>query len=137
MWCPPARRRVREQHSAPRPPRRPRRETFLDVASDQKSPFSVATAFSVRLRDRTLNVVVTEGRVALRAAEPQTQTGALPARVSQPVEVSAGQSAIVDQGVEDISTVQPAALQKAMDWQDGCGWPSISNRLGLRRRLTA
>lgn len=106
-----------------------RGETYFDVASDKQRPFSVATAkgvvtavgtaFSVRLRDRTLNVVVTEGRVALRAAEPQTQNGAVLAPVPQSVELSAGQSAIVDQGVEDVSTVQPAALQKAIDWQDG------------------
>ena len=108
-----------------------RGEAFFEVAKDEVRPFSVetekgvvtavGTAFSVHLRGEKLDVVVTEGRVALEAmssiapgADKNSATEFVQAR-----EVSAGQSAVMDRGVEEIAVVQPAALEKAMDWQDG------------------
>lgn len=113
-------------------------EAHFDVAPNKEKPFSVetskgsvtavGTAFSVHLREDKLNVVVTEGRVALRAAlgspkgasnQPtasnEPQDNALP----RAMEVSAGQSAVIDQGIEEVFVVKPAMLEKATDWQDG------------------
>ncbi len=105
-----------------------RGEAFFDVAHDENRPFSVrtpkgvvtavGTTFSVRMNDEKLNVVVTEGRVAL------APTHISPDRleqvsVPQRMEISAGQSAIVDRGVENVSMVKSDALQKTLDWQDG------------------
>lgn len=117
-----------------------RGEAYFDVAPDATKPFSVqtdkgsvtavGTAFSVRLVEKKLNVVVTEGRVALNALpeEPASRTGqgegldTSSEAVIQPLnvmEVSAGQTAVIDQGIEDISIIQPAVLAKTLDWQDG------------------
>lgn len=110
-----------------------RGEAFFDVEPDKSKPFSVntdegivtavGTAFSVHLTGGKLDVLVTEGRVALTAPpkpvfedaveQPQSIT------VPQVLEVSAGQSAVLDNGVKMIAMVKPLTLEKELDWQDG------------------
>lgn len=105
-----------------------RGEAFFDVAHDEDRPFSVrtqkgvvtavGTAFSVRMNEEKLNVVVTEGRVALAPTHvslDRLEQVPIPERM----EISAGQSAIVDRGVENVSIIKSDALQKTLDWQDG------------------
>ncbi len=117
-----------------------RGEAYFEVASDADKPFSVqtdkgsvtavGTAFSVSLIEKKLNVVVTEGRVALNSmldVHSDTNDQFMNARVSAAsappavnmMEMSAGQAAVIDQGIEDVSIIQPALLAKTLDWQDG------------------
>ncbi|GHF22316.1 sensor [Kordiimonas sediminis] len=115
-----------------------RGEAYFDVAPDKKKPFSVetskgsvtavGTAFSVKLVTEKLNVVVTEGRVALQAQTPEPTLVAETVPAGEPsqekrrassMEVTAGQTATIDQGIEEVSIIQPDALEKALDWQDG------------------
>ena len=110
-----------------------RGEAYFDVASNKNRPFSVetekgwvtaiGTAFTVRLANDELSVVVSEGRVALdvMAARHAAQgTGAPPRQPQQPViEVEAGHLATVDDGVEALSAMTPGRLNKELDWRDG------------------
>ena len=115
-------------------------EAFFDVAPDKDAPFSVrtdkgtvtavGTAFSVRVHDDKLDVIVTEGRVALASlseidraprAEEILRTGDSLAegKASPAVEVTAGQSAVIDRGVKAIAYVEPDQIETSLDWQDG------------------
>ncbi|MCF6293054.1 MAG: FecR domain-containing protein [Robiginitomaculum sp.] len=110
-----------------------RGEAFFDVASNKSKPFSVntdegtvtavGTAFSVHLTEGKLDVLVTEGRVMLFATPKQPFAGAVALRQpiipSQVLEVSAGQSAVLDNGIKMIAMVQPLVFEKETDWQDG------------------
>ncbi len=104
-------------------------EAFFDVASNPKKPFSVktvngvvtavGTAFSVKVQERDIDVLVTEGRVALAASGlgevPVDGVEEAPATI----EVSAGQSVIFAQKANRIDVVEPLALEKKVDWHDG------------------
>ena len=115
-------------------------EAFFDVAPDKDVPFSVrtqegtvtaiGTAFSVRVRDDKLDVIVTEGRVALASLseidrtteeEDSRQAGDLLTEkgASSTIEVTAGQSAVIDRGVKAIADVKPDQIETSLDWQDG------------------
>lgn len=109
-------------------------EAYFDVSPDSERPFSVetregivtvvGTAFSVRLTDEKLEITVKEGRVAVGAvpdiALPGAESPDFPSY--QPVytaEISAGQVATIDDGVESVSVIPPRALDQALDWRDG------------------
>ncbi len=105
-------------------------EAFFDVAHDPNKPFSVATdkgvvtavgtAFSVRVHDDKIDVLVTEGRVALAAV--QNNDAAAPeqsAQSAQITEISAGQSIEFSQVPKAIEIVEESAAEKTLDWQDG------------------
>ena len=107
-----------------------RGEAFFDVEHDPSKAFSVltksgvvtavGTAFSVKVSDGHIDVLVTEGRVAL-AAESIT-LGETLTRDDDSVnimEVSAGQSAVYNQKVEKLEVVPPDAIERKLDWQDG------------------
>ena len=115
-------------------------EAFFEVAPDKDAPFSVrtdkgtvtaiGTAFSVRVHNDKLDVIVTEGRVALASlsetdratlAEEILQAGEPIAegKASSPVEVTAGQSAVIDRGIKEIAYVKPEQIETSLDWQDG------------------
>ncbi|MBL4853315.1 MAG: FecR domain-containing protein [Robiginitomaculum sp.] len=108
-------------------------EAFFEVESDKSKPFSVntdkgivtaiGTAFSVRLTDNKLDVLVTEGRVTLKSTPLKPTSDILipnkPKDVLPVLEVSAGQAAVLGGGVESVSIVLPPALEKQVDWQDG------------------
>lgn len=106
-----------------------RGEALFDVAPDRKKPFSVetekgtvtavGTAFSVRVHDDGIDVLVKEGRVALAPGERSKSSGAPASRAFAPVEVSAGQSVRFAQQVESIDVVDETALDRKLDWQDG------------------
>lgn len=105
-------------------------EAFFEVASDDTKPFSVATdngvvtavgtAFSVRVHDAKIDVLVTEGRVALTAIEPELKLKADPTSIApQAIEVSAGQSVVFAQRANKIDVIPPVQLEKEVDWHDG------------------
>ena len=113
-------------------------EAYFDVAANPKKRFSVVTergkvtatgtAFSVRLNKQELGVVVTEGSVFVEPAslsgnslrtpqQGQSRQGLV--RTQRSIEVLAGQSAIVKQGVGVASVEDERALERVRDWQDG------------------
>lgn len=112
-----------------------RGEAFFDVAPNKRRPFSVhagegvvravGTAFAVRLHEAKLDVLVSEGRVALATTAPQrpdTAPGAGPDRTPDPaplVELSAGQAATFARKVDQIAHVPPAAMARRLAWRDG------------------
>ncbi|MFC3050285.1 FecR family protein [Kordiimonas pumila] len=111
-----------------------RGEAYFDVAPNKSRPFSVqtkkgtvtavGTAFSVRVSEAQLDVIVAHGRVALEETrlddKPQRRSD-FAGNQEKPsmVEVSAGQSAVIGRGVEEISLIAPLALNKELDWRDG------------------
>ena len=108
-------------------------EAFFDVAPDKDAPFSVrtdegtvtaiGTAFSVRVQDDKLDVIVTEGRVALASLSEVDRTtqeeDSHQAGGAATVEITAGQSAVIDRGVKAIAYVKPDQIETSLDWQDG------------------
>ena len=110
-----------------------RGEVHFDVASDKERPFSVfaakstvtavGTAFTVRLHsDDLIEVVVEKGIVALASAispQPTNPPTGNPVDYWQNVELSAGQSAIFDQGVDSISPITPSELNRKLSCRQG------------------
>lgn len=117
----------------------PQGEAFFDVTPDIDRPFlvttekgtvrAVGTAFSINLQSEALDVIVTEGRVALTVIDDFFGLKEIEAAEGQEVkhspyknpivELSAGQSiSIVDQ-VNSITVLAPEALQQKLDWRDG------------------
>lgn len=107
-----------------------RGEAFFDVVSDPNSPFSVATksgtvtavgtAFSVRVHEDRIGVLVSEGRVKVTPTPLPTRTNKI--GINDPMittEVSAGQSLEFEESPKVIEVVDDTKLKKALDWQDG------------------
>ncbi len=106
-----------------------RGEAFFEVAKDASRPFSVyagngvvravGTAFSVRLKADKLDVMVSEGRVALSTTKPQ---GVQLASAASPtvMELTAGQSAVfASESVELLEHVTPAEIDRKLSWREG------------------
>ena len=109
-----------------------RGEAYFEVAHNSDRPFlvyaganvvrAVGTSFSVHVQKRDVAVVVTEGTVELSsitstgAAETSSRIGA---RVIPLAALKAGQSAVVDQQIEAIRTVQPAEVTRKLSWREG------------------
>ncbi|MBB4633883.1 FecR family protein [Sphingosinicella soli] len=104
-----------------------RGEAFFEVARDTSRPFTVyagngmvravGTAFSVRLKDNKLDVMVSEGRVALAASRPARIDGAPDRAV---MELTAGQNAVFsDEHVEVLAHVTPAEIDRKLSWREG------------------
>ncbi|MYH35056.1 MAG: DUF4974 domain-containing protein [Gammaproteobacteria bacterium] len=103
-----------------------RGEAYFDVSSDRDRQFSVetpegvvtvvGTSFSLRLSEQKLDVTVEEGRVAVGALPNIASSGADNRSIT---EISAGQIATIDDGVESVSVIPPDALVRALDWRDG------------------
>ena len=107
-------------------------EAFFNVEKDRKRPFAVyagdgvvtaiGTAFSVRVRDDTvLEVTVEEGRVALAKQSPAGAGEAeAPATLDSPMaQLSAGQSTVFDEAVEEIKQMPDAELKRKLAWREG------------------
>jgi transmembrane sensor len=108
-------------------------EAFFDVASNRSRPFrvfagsgmisAVGTAFSVYLKEKTVEVTVTEGSVEIRGAQYTGGGGELSTTSikNRPV-VNAGQVAIYDQhvkSIESIASVDQVEVSRKLAWQDG------------------
>jgi transmembrane sensor len=109
-----------------------RGEAFFEVAHNVQRPFlvyaggnvvrAVGTAFSVRVQQRDVAVVVTEGTVELAAVAPATTMSSPHLPRGQPVKlvaVTAGQGATVDDHVETLQTIQPAEVTRKLSWREG------------------
>lgn len=104
-------------------------EAYFDVAHDPDRPFlvevggttvrAVGTAFLVHLRQRDLEVLVTEGVVELfteQAADTGLADTAAPA--PQPVAISAGQRAVRTDDSESLQPVTAQDIQRKLAWRD-------------------
>lgn len=107
-----------------------RGEAFFEVASDKSRPFSVyagdgvvravGTAFSVRLKDDKLDVMVSEGRVALSAAALAASVQTDDAGESAVMELTAGQNAVfAAEKVEELEHVTQAEIDRKLSWRRG------------------
>ncbi|MCB2114505.1 MAG: FecR domain-containing protein [Parvularculaceae bacterium] len=101
-------------------------EALFDVAHDAQRPFlvvaadgvvrAVGTAFSVRLRDNdSVEVTVVEGRVALSRASGAQNIG----RGEEVAELSAGQNALFNKGVEQIKDIPESEINRKLSWRQG------------------
>jgi transmembrane sensor len=109
-----------------------RGEAYFEVAHSIQRPFfvragsnivrAVGTAFTVHLKQRDVEVIVTEGTVELSAVP---NDGAVPAvknlikSATKLADVKAGQSAAIDQEVESIEPVQPLEIKRKLSWREG------------------
>ncbi|MBL4787700.1 MAG: FecR family protein [Kordiimonadaceae bacterium] len=87
---------------------------------------AVGTAFTVRLRaNESIEVTVEEGRVALQKsvprAETETETAGLEPIDAQPIiaELTAGQSAVFNEEVEEIQHMPIVDLRRKLAWREG------------------
>ncbi|PHR92443.1 MAG: hypothetical protein COA69_08705 [Robiginitomaculum sp.] len=103
-------------------------EAYFEVAKDKTKPFSVkteqgvvtavGTAFNVRVLETKMDVVVTEGRVALSALQSVTEKQ----QAVQPqiiMEVTAGQVVAFAHRVENLAPITQIAIERELDWRDG------------------
>jgi transmembrane sensor len=94
-------------------------EAMFEVAKDAKRPFivhagaatvrSVGTAFNVRLRDKVVEVTVTEGLVAVN--DLTVRSGARP--------LAAGNTAVVGLGSIAAQPLDEDALKRRTEWREG------------------
>lgn len=106
-----------------------RGEAFFEVAENPDRPFTVAahnnvvtavgTAFSVRLRDDKLDVLVTEGRVALSNAAAEGDVDAPRAASTTVAELAAGEGALFADTVEYVERMAPADVNRKLSWRLG------------------
>ncbi len=110
-----------------------RGEGRFQVAHDKQRPFTVAaadaavravgTAFTVRVRDERVDVLVSEGKVAVAASKS-----------AETPPVSAGEAAVVLADRVSVSTVDPQVLARRLAWTSGSpGIPRRDARRGRRR----
>lgn len=108
-------------------------EAHFEVAHDRDRPFvvyagnglvrAVGTAFSVRVQDREVEVVVTEGTVEIAAASAAGSASDAPAsgeaRISKLAMLEAGHAASFSDHVESVASVPPAELARRVSWKQG------------------
>ena len=108
-------------------------EAYFNVSPDQERPFSVhaenrvvtavGTEFMVRLKEKIVDVVVAEGRVALAirpgAATVMREQDRIVPAAKPLLELTAGQSAAFDEKVESLDHVEPDALRRRLSWRNG------------------
>jgi transmembrane sensor len=108
-------------------------EAYFEVAHNRDRPFlvhagtkivrAVGTAFSVHVRERVVDVVVTEGAVELSSVT--NMNGRSSARtlnapqVTKLAALTAGQSATFSQGVDSIQTIQAPEVARSLSWREG------------------
>lgn len=107
-------------------------EAYFEVAKDARRPFvvyaahgaakAVGTAFTVRVRDgMALEVTVEEGRVALLSMiGPKPAAASLEDIAHTTVtELTAGQSIIYNDEVEQLELIEAADLNRKLSWRQG------------------
>ncbi len=111
-----------------------RGEAHFTVAKNKVRPFwveaggvavrAVGTAFDVRLTDREVDVIVTEGRVTLteKAVAADSTLAANPA-APEPASLAAGERAVIALGrAQSAPVIQPVApeiIRDALAWEEG------------------
>ncbi|MEX6634780.1 FecR family protein [Hyphococcus lacteus] len=107
-------------------------EAHFDVAKEKNRPFqvyaeqrlvqAVGTAFTVRLRERDVEVTVAEGVVELFTQDMPTSGTAeikAPSEWRSLTALSANESAVFDEGVASRAKLDKSALKKKLMWRDG------------------
>jgi transmembrane sensor len=108
-------------------------EAHFEVAHDPGRPFEVyagtglvraiGTAFSVHLKDKQVEVTVTEGRVKLvSVAATEVEADSSTAKEAQRDELatlSAGQSTRFNHSVDTIQTLKKDEVARKLSWRDG------------------
>ncbi len=104
-----------------------RGEAYFDVAHDSRRPFvvyagtsrvrAVGTAFSVKIKARTVDVMVTDGRVEL--ASVKSHESQIPESEANLAVLEAGQSAQLNGSINRVATVEKAAIARKLSWRDG------------------
>lgn len=106
-------------------------EAYFDVAHDPTRPFTVkarggivkavGTAFSVFLREKAVEVTVSEGVVALipQSEENFPDTDSTDETQAPLAALTAGQSALFTKEVESLSRISPDALDRKLLWREG------------------
>lgn len=113
-------------------------EAFFDVTPNKQRPFSVyagtgqitavGTAFTVFLRDKKVDVIVKEGRVALFANVNGNQVSGsdfsiIDAGDAGPkkllAELTVGQNAVFEQEIESLELLKPAVAERKLAWRHG------------------
>ena len=99
-------------------------EALFHVAKDPQRPFvvhaqdaqvrAIGTAFNVRIREKLVEVTVTEGVVSVNEAASPMKSARRPVRP-----VTAGQGAVVGSGAVARLTLQDEDLQRRIAWRDG------------------
>lgn len=110
-----------------------RGEAYFDVASDKARPFvvetakgkitAVGTAFTVRINKSKIDVLVSEGRVAIHAGQEARANVTTHGENVQPIqsgmEVAAGQEAVFEDNVERVNEVGADVLARKLSWRQG------------------
>ena len=112
-----------------------RGEAHFDVTPDPSRPFAVlardaavlavGTAFTVRLLDDSVEVIVTEGSVELRSfVDAVTVENSAPVVVDEGhfrslADLSAGQDAIFGTEIEQIQAISEEAISRKLAWRQG------------------
>lgn len=108
-------------------------EAHFEVSPNPKQVFrvfagnglvrAVGTAFSVRLKEKIVEVTVTQGSVAINAVQDALDSSAGSAdAVEKPAVVNAGQSAVFDQVIESVGSVETIdrfEISRKLAWQEG------------------
>ena len=104
-----------------------RGEAYFEVAHDSKRPFvvyagtgrvrAVGTAFSVQIKEQTVDVTVTDGRVEL--ASVKSREIQMPESEANRTVLKAGQIAQLNGSINQVATVDKAAMARKLSWRDG------------------
>lgn len=113
-------------------------EAHFTVAKDAEHPFrvyagsgriqAVGTAFAVYLRDKDVNVTVTEGKVSLAVHADSLEPGAgligndfalLEAGQSTVISAQANDEAQLQSAAESIHTITPPEMERQLSWRQG------------------
>ena len=110
-------------------------EAHFDVAPDKKKPFSVyagtgvvtavGTSFTVYLRNKKVDVIVEEGRVALSSHRGNSDfynLSLIDRENLSPVplaEITAGQNAVFAEKIESLDLYEPKAVKRKLSWREG------------------
>ena len=110
-----------------------RGEAFFEVAKDSSRPFhvyagesrvaAIGTAFSVKLQDSRVNVIVREGKVRFDRVEEISGKSLVEAeksvKIDTPVFMEAGQSMEFKEQIQKVAQVDETFLDKNLAWQRG------------------
>lgn len=114
-----------------------RGEAHFDVAENKQKPFvvyadkglirAVGTAFSVYLRNKDIEVTVTEGKVELASiaavpesdAEGKAENSGHSEVVAELAVLDAGQHATFNQEIKSINFIKEEELARKLSWQEG------------------
>lgn len=106
-------------------------EALFTVAKNPARPFvvtsggitvqAVGTAFAINLSHEQVELLVTEGRVAVAEKTPSTQTSAAVIDPMKPALVDAGQQAVLSTGEAGrsfaVAAIAPEELEARLDWR--------------------